>query len=491
MRLSKLTDLYRGGADPEIKGIASDSRKVRDGYLFAALPGNREDGARYIADAIRHGAVAVLCEPGTVFPPEQDIKAEKVFSENPRRALAHIATRFYGRQPETVAVVTGTNGKTSTVHFTQQLWEALGYKAASMGTLGVHGGGVYREGSLTTPDTIALQAELADLAAAGITHLAMEGSSHGLHQNRLDGVQATVAGFTNLSHDHLDYHKTMDEYLIAKAHLFSEILNPDGVAVLNADIPEFAALSRRCKARGCDILSYGYQGQDIKLDTVTPTSEGQVVKFSVKDAPYKIQLPLVGAFQVMNALCALGMVMGNNTAAAADIVPHLESLKGAPGRLQYVAGHPKGAIYVDYAHTPDALENILTALRAHTKGRLVCIIGCGGDRDAGKRPVMGKIANDLADMAIITDDNPRTEDPAQIRRAMLSEAAGALEIGDRGRAIEYAVSGLEEGDVLVIAGKGHEQGQIIGTKTVPFDDVKQVQNAITQLGNQKVRERSK
>ncbi|MEC7028375.1 MAG: Mur ligase family protein, partial [Pseudomonadota bacterium] len=261
MRLTDLTDLYQGDDNPEIKGISSDSRKVREGHLFVALSGVRDNGARYIADAIRHGAVAVLCQNGTSFPPEQDITAVKVFAENPRRELAHIAAKFYGQQPETLAVVTGTNGKTSTAHFTQQLWEAMGFKAASMGTLGVHGGGIHREGTLTTPDTIALHAELADLAAAGITHLAMEGSSHGLHQSRLDGVHATVAGFTNLSRDHLDYHKTMDDYLIAKAHLFSEILNADGVAMLNADIPEFEELNRRCGERGCKVISYGYQGR--------------------------------------------------------------------------------------------------------------------------------------------------------------------------------------------------------------------------------------
>ena len=483
MRLTDLTDLYQGEENPEIKGISSDSRKVREGHLFVALSGVRDDGARYIADAIRHGAVAVLCRHGTVFPPEQDITAVKVFAENPRRELAHIAAKFYGQQPETLAVVTGTNGKTSTVHFTQQLWEAMGFKAASMGTLGVHGGGIHREGTLTTPDTIALHAELADLAAAGITHLAMEGSSHGLHQSRLDGVHATVAGFTNLSRDHLDYHKTMDDYLIAKAHLFSEILNADGVAVLNADIPEFEELNGRCGERGCKVISYGYQGRTIKLHAVTPNPEGQLVSFSVNGTPHEIQLPLVGEFQVMNALCALGMVMGNTSSDGSDVIPHLVNLKGAPGRLQYVAGHPKGAVYVDYAHTPDALENILKALRAHTEGRLICIVGCGGDRDAGKRPVMGKIANDMADMVIITDDNPRTEDPELIRRAMLSEAAGALEIGDRAKAIQHGVSGLEKGDVLVIAGKGHEQGQLIGDKTIPFDDVTQAQDAISKLSN--------
>ncbi len=481
MRLADLVETYRGDFNPEIKGLTHDSRQVREGWLFAALPGVREDGARYIVDAIRHGAVAILAQPGTRIE-ETGEQVALVTHENPRRALAQIAARFYGKQPEFTVAVTGTNGKTSTVDFTRQLWQGLGLKAASLGTLGVRGPGVTKSGSLTTPDPVALQADLADLAAAGVTHLAMEASSHGLHQSRLDGVRASAAGFTNLSHDHLDYHNTMEDYLIAKAHLFAEILQPGGTAVLNADIPEFAELRARVEGRDCRLISYGWQGQDIKITGLTPTPAGQHLEIDVCGQSHQIDLPLVGEFQVMNALCALGLVIAGSPDSAEQAIKLLPTLKGVPGRLELVPGHPKGgAVYVDYAHTPDALENILKALRPHTHGRLLCIIGCGGDRDARKRPIMGKIAATRADLAIITDDNPRSEDPAPIRRAMMAGAQGAeniREIGDRREAIRWAINEMKEGDVLVIAGKGHEQGQIIGDTVEPFDDVTEAKQAM-------------
>ncbi len=487
MLLTELVDTYKGDLDPDIRGLTLDSRHVEEGYLFAAIPGSKEDGSRYIADAIYHGAAAILSVPehdSVEAYEETGQKVAFIHDENPRRCLAKLAAKFYGRQPETLVAVTGTNGKTSTVYFVQQIWHALGHKAASLGTLGVgqKNSIELRSGSITTPDPVSLHAELADLSAAGVTHLAMEASSHGLHQNRLDGVRATAAGFTNLSHDHLDYHSTMDEYLIAKAHLFNEILQDGGTAVLNADIPEYDDLAARVRERGCRILSYGHKGTDIALDSVVPAPDGQKISITIDDQTYDLMLPLVGGFQVMNALCALGLVIAADKSLTADAVKALENLKGAPGRLQFVSGHPAGAVYVDYAHTPDALENVLTALRPHTAGRLVCVVGCGGDRDPHKRPVMGRIAAQLSDLAVITDDNPRSEDPASIRAQMMRGAENkAREIGDRHEAIKWAIGELEKGDVLVIAGKGHEQGQIIGDHVAPFDDVKEAENAIGSI----------
>lgn len=483
MRLTELTDLYKGRRDPEILGLTQDSRQVKPGWLFAAVPGTRYDGRRFIGDAVMNGAVAVLAPSGTnIAALAKDIAL--VTDKNPRRALAGMAARFYGQQPGVTVAVTGTNGKTSTVDFVRQLWTMMGEKAASLGTLGVRGADVDKAGSLTTPDPVALHAEMADLAAAGVTHLAMEASSHGLHQNRLDGVRASAAGFTNLSHEHLDYHNTMEDYLIAKAHLFEEILCEGGVAVLNADIPEYEELCKRVADRGCRIISYGRAGKDITLQTLAPESDGQSFTVTVDGRDHDIKMPLVGDFQVMNALCALGLVMAeapDDKARTEKIIALLSGLKGVPGRLELVPGHPFGAVYVDYAHTPDALENALKALRPHTKGRLYCVIGCGGDRDSRKRPIMGKIAADFADFAIITDDNPRHEDPARIRAAMMAGAQDrAKEIGDRAEAIRWAVKKMMKGDVLLIAGKGHETGQIIGDTVTPFSDREQAQLAITQ-----------
>lgn len=477
LRLSKLNDAYRGNPDPEITGLTADSRSAGPGFLFAALPGTKTDGVRFIGDAVKKGAAAVLAARG-VKAPEGVALLE---SENPRRDFALLAAKFYGRQPQTIVAVTGTNGKTSSAHFAQQIWESLGHKAVSLGTIGVRGCGMDRDGSLTTPDPAVLHGELTRLVDAGVTHLAMEASSHGLHQFRLDGVRLRAAGFTNLSRDHLDYHAKMEDYMAAKTRLFSEVLPPGGTAVLNADVPEYGELKGLCVARNLKIIAYGKNGADIKLLRRAPMPGGQELTIEAGSAQYNIILPLVGSFMAMNALCALGLVMACG-GAAADAVDAMVGLKGAPGRLQIVEGHPSGAaIYVDYAHTPDALDNILRALRPHTAGRLVCIIGCGGDRDPGKRPLMGKIADELADIAIITDDNPRSEDPAKIRAAMMVETKRAREIGGRRDAIRAAVKDLKEDDVLVIAGKGHEQGQIVGSRVEPFDDVSEARQAIAQL----------
>lgn len=477
LRLSKLNDAYRGGPDPEITGLTADSRSVGPGYLFAALPGAKTDGARFIGDAVKKGAAAVLAARGVKVPEGVAL----IESENPRRDFALLAAKFFMRQPRTIVAVTGTNGKTSSAHFAQQIWESLGHKAVSLGTIGVRGCGMDRDGSLTTPDPAALHEELARLADAGVTHLAMEASSHGLSQFRIDGVKIRAAAFTNITRDHLDYHGDMADYFSSKMRLFSEVLPPGGTAVLNADIPEYDELKELCAQRGLKIMGYGEKGGDIKLLRRAPRPGGQDLLIEAGGAQFDIVLPLVGSFMAMNALCALGLIMACG-ASAEEAVGAMAGLKGAPGRLQIVEGHPSGAaIYVDYAHTPDALENILRALRPHTKGKLFCIIGCGGDRDPGKRHIMGKIADDMADIAIITDDNPRSEDPAKIRAAMMAGTRRAREIGGRREAVRAAVRDLEEGDVLVIAGKGHEQGQIIGSRVEPFDDVSEARKAIAQL----------
>jgi UDP-N-acetylmuramoyl-L-alanyl-D-glutamate--2,6-diaminopimelate ligase len=511
MSLRRLTDLmpgYAGAEDPVITGLTADSRAVRPGYLFAALPGTKADGREYIANAVKNGAAAILFSPsceagggvrggGQPFAPNSGVEAvppplapppaggrggSPVFIESgePRRDLARLAAAFYPRQPETVVAVTGTNGKTSTADFTRQLWAHCGLRAASLGTLGIRGEGVEKPGSMTTPDTVALHAELESLAGAGVTHLAMEASSHGIDQHRLDGVCVSAAGFTNLTLDHLDYHGTMDAYRAAKLRLFSEVLVADGVAVLNADSPEFGAC--RAAAAGRTVVDYGRMAQWLKLERLTVSATGQRMDLSVNGRQHSVDLPLASEFMAMNALCALGLAASahlNDRDFIHILIDGLARLKGAPGRLQRVGGPDAPAVYVDYAHTPDALEQVLKALRFHAEGRLITIIGCGGDRDRTKRPVMGRIASALADIAIVTDDNPRSEDPAAIRAAVLQGANGqALEIGDRHEAIARGVAMLEKGDVLVICGKGHEQGQTIQGQTLPFDDVKEAEKAM-------------
>lgn len=480
MRLSAITETP---SDVEITGITADSRQVKKGYVFAALPGSKANGAQFISDAISHGAVAILADEDSVLP--NGSGAVLITNRNPRLALAKMAAKFYGLQPAHIAAVTGTSGKTSTVSFTQSLWELSGIKgSASLGTLGVRGPGLIRSGSLTTPDTVSLHAELADLAAVGVTHLAMEASSHGLDQYRLDGVNVAVAGYSNLSRDHLDYHADMNEYFAAKSRLFSDVLRQDGTAVINADDDYGVRMIEIAQKAKRKVITFGVKGKDIRLISINAQPMGQNVKLSVFGKEYDVTIPLAGYFQVMNVLLALGMVLAGGEKAD-KIVPLISKLQGVPGRLQLVQGHPKGAaIYVDYAHKPAAVETVLNTLRPHTEGRLVCVIGCGGNRDAGKRPMMGKIASELADIAIITDDNPRHEDPATIRAAMMAganEAKGATEIAGRAAAIEWAVNELRAGDVLVIAGKGHEQGQIIGDVVEPFDDVIEAEKSINKV----------
>ena len=479
-----LSELANGGglgpaANIEISGIAADSREVRPGYLFAALSGTRRDGAEYIEDAIRHGAVAVLAEPRAEVR-RRDIPV--LTDANPRRRLAFMAARFYGAQPAVIAAVTGTNGKTSVASFTRQIWTALGHKAASLGTLGVFGPGIDLPLGHTTPDPVVLHRMLAEIKHHGIEHLALEASSHGLDQHRLDAVELMAAGFTNLTRDHFDYHPTMEGYLAAKLRLFDALLRPGGTAVVNADDPVLPAIEAVCRGRGHRLMTFGRDGKELQIVAVIPHARGQHLTADVLGRRIDIDLPLVGSFQAGNVLCALGLVIacGGDADRAIAALPRLD---GVPGRMQLVATHPQGApVFVDYAHTPDALETVLRGLRPHTERRLSVVFGCGGDRDRGKRPLMGRIAAELADRVIVTDDNPRSEDPASIRQAILAASPGAIEIGDRAAAIQAGVAGLRAGDVLVLAGKGHERGQIIGSEVRPFDDAEVARAAVASLG---------
>ncbi len=479
-----LSELINGdgtaAGNVDIRGLTADSREVRPGYLFAALPGSRLDGADFVADAVARGAVAVLAfEGANIELPSGQVRL--VTDAAPRRRLAQMAARFYPAQPRVVAAVTGTNGKTSVVAFTRQIWERMGLPSASLGTLGIVGKGLACALPHTTPDPVTLHQALSDLAAAGVAHLAIEASSHGLDQCRMDAVRVSVAGFTNLSQDHLDYHADAAAYLAAKLRLFDTVMAPGGTAVLNADAPEFARLVAVCRARRHRILGFGRAGEDLRLIEATPCAGGQRLVVDAEGHRHQVTLPLAGGFQAVNALCAVGLVMACG-GAADEAFAALPSLSGVPGRLQHVASHPCGApVYVDYAHTPDALANVLEALRPHASGRLVVVFGCGGDRDAAKRPMMGAIAARLADRALVTDDNPRSEDPAAIRATILAACPGAEEFDDRGAAIAAALADLRPGDVLVIAGKGHEQGQIVGDRVIAFDDATAARDAVAAL----------
>lgn len=480
----RLTELMAGepkyrpdpDQDPEIAGLTEDSRKVDHGYLFAALKGLSRDGRSFIHDALIKGAAAILTEPDT--PTPAGVTIPFIPSENPRYRYAKLAAKFYAKQPETVAAITGTNGKTSVAHFTKLMWDVLGHGAGSIGTLGTHARDIHIPELRTTPDPVSLHQTLADLADHGITHLAMEASSHGLHQYRMDGVRVSVAAFTNLTRDHLDYHGTEEAYFTAKSRLFKEILSPEGTAVINADVPQFTPLTEICKARGTKVISYGRDAKDIRLKTVRPAANGIFMEVEIGRRTYPVQLPLVGVFQVMNALAALGIVMAGGepveTAMAA-----LETLTGVRGRMEVVGTTQQGAgVIVDYAHTPDALMTVLAAARPHCSGRLICVFGCGGDRDAGKRPLMAKAVRQLADIGILTDDNPRTENPAQIRADAKTAFPEVIDIADRREAIQRAVADLKQGDLLIIAGKGHETVQVIGTQAVHFDDAEEARTAI-------------
>ena len=460
--------------DPEITGVTSDSRMVRPGYLFTAMPGSRVDGRTFIKAAVKAGAAAVLA-PDDV----KDLDVPVIHALDPRRAYALAASSFYRqRQPATVVAVTGTNGKTSVANFCMQIFTVLGHKAASMGTLGVRiGDEPITPPGMTTPDAGEVARLLAELADRGVTHLALEASSHGVDQRRLDGVKIAAAGFTNLSQDHLDYHGTMGVYRAAKLRLFDSLLPRGGTAVLNADSDAFSTFAATARLSGQTLYSVGSAGQGLTLISRTPTPAGQTLRVAAGGKTYDVKLPLAGEFQASNALVAAGLVIAAGEPAD-KVLAALDRLTGVAGRLQRVASKGGAEAYVDYAHTPDGLETVLTALRPHTRGKLVVVFGAGGDRDRTKRPIKGEIAARLADVAIVTDDNPRSEDPAAIRAAILEGAAGALEIGDRRTAIVHAASMLADGDVLVVAGKGHEQGQIVAGVTHPFDDAAVTREAL-------------
>lgn len=483
MRLSELINGDRAACDPalnalaaagaldlDIQGVTSDSRAVRPGFLFAALPGSATDGRRFIPEAVARGAVAVLTPTG-----DDTLSLEgvcRIPDSNPRHRLARMAAKFYGAQPATIVAVTGTNGKTSVAEFARRLWAGNGTASASLGTLGLVAEGTLSGPGLTTPDPVALHATLRDLAMAGIDHLAMEASSHGLDQCRLDGVRVAAAAFTNLSQDHLDYHGDLKAYFDAKLRLFSALLVEGGAAVLNRDIPQFARIAEICRGRGISVTGFGVSElADFRVLRRAPTALGQDLVLRLDGVEHRVFLPLVGSFQLMNALAALGLVARAGARPVAEFLEALAGLSGVPGRLQLVGRHATGApVYVDYAHTPDALTTLLGALRPHVAGRLICVFGAGGDRDAAKRPLMGAAVSAGADLGIVTDDNPRTEDPSEIRRAVLEGCPGAREIGDRAAAIEAGIGVLGPTDALVIAGKGHETGQSIGDTVLPFDD---------------------
>ncbi len=481
MRLSELIQENHAASAIEIRGLSADSREVQPGYLFAALSGVEQDGAAYIGNAIEHGAVAVLTAPH-VKVPNQTIHV--VTDNNPRRKLALLAARFYAEQPRWIAAVTGTNGKTSIAWFVRQIWEILGYKSASLGTLGAMAPGFPPSPSLTTPDPVTLHRLLAEFVEAGIDHAVIEASSHGLAQYRLDGVRVTAAAFTNLTRDHLDYHRTEEEYFYAKKRLFAEVMPPGRAAVINADSDYATEVEALCWARGNRIITYGETARDLRLAGTWITDVGQTITIEYKDERYDVALPLAGKFQASNVLAAAGLVMATSGMPIESIFKALEKLTPVPGRLELAARHPNGApVFVDYAHTPDGLKNCLEALRPYAKGRLIVVFGCGGNRDAGKRPEMGAVACAFADVIYVTDDNPRKEDPAVIRAQIREACPSAIEIGDRGEAIRAAVGDLKPEDVLVVAGKGHEQGQILATETIPFNDADAVRDAVAQLGS--------
>ncbi len=453
----------------EVTGLTADSRKVAPGFLFAALPGGQTDGRDFIDEAVDKGAVAVLAPAGTELK-DYGRPIALVEDANPRRRLAVLAARFFDAQPELVAAVTGTNGKTSVADFTRQIWDRAALPAASLGTLGLVPPHECAPSSLTTPDPVELHQCLAALAEDGIRRLVIEASSHGLDQFRLDGVRIAAAAFTNLSRDHLDYHGDMPAYFTAKRRLFAELVESGGTAVLNADDPAFPDLEEVALARGLRVLSYGRAGRNLVLREVAPTPNGLFITFDLCGQREQAALPLAGTFQAYNVLAALGLAIATGADREAAVAA-LATLEGVAGRMERIGRTPSGGeIYVDYAHTPDALATALKALRPHAQGRLWVVFGCGGDRDRGKRPQMGAIATELADRAIVTDDNPRSEDPATIRAEILAAAPGGREIGDRRQAIDTAIAELAEGDVLVIAGKGHEPGQIVGDRVLPFDD---------------------
>lgn len=481
-----LIDLIRAVSEPliypstaanlTITHITADSRQVKPGTLFVALKGEKTDGGAFITQAKQQGAVGALCDSHSTI---HESGMALVRAVNPRLALAQMAACFYAKQPKHMVAVTGTDGKTSTADFFRQLCHMQGQRSASIGTLGVISGlgEVLYPGSHTTPDPVTLHHMLAELSASRVTHVAMEASSHGLHQYRLDGVKLEAAAFTNIARDHLDYHRNEENYFHAKARLFAELLPEGKTAVINQDDARFARLQAICQQRRHHIIGFGRSGGEFHIRELALYPQGQKASLTLFGKNYEVEIPLVGAFQTMNILAALGMATGCGLELDL-LLKSLQTLRGVPGRLELAAMLNNGAsVYVDYAHTPAALGNILRTLRPHTHGKLHVVFGCGGDRDSGKRPEMGKIAAELADYVIVTDDNPRSENPAAIRRAVMDACPDAKEVADRKEAIYGAIEATKKGDVVVIAGKGHEKTQIIGSQALPFDDVQVAREA--------------
>jgi UDP-N-acetylmuramoyl-L-alanyl-D-glutamate--2,6-diaminopimelate ligase len=484
MKLSKILENINTNnqdiIDCDIKGIAINSNLVSTDFIFVAIPGSKVNGAKFIPEAIKNGASVILVpDDYTLNTVKNNIQFIKL--NNIRKDLGIILSSFYDKKPENVHAITGTNGKTSIADFLRQITTILGYNSASMGTLGVIRENQQPQESLTTPDCVTMHNNLNQLANDNINYIAIEASSHGLDQNRLAGVQADVAGFTNLTQDHLDYHKNMETYLEAKSKLFTEVLKPNGVAVLNADIEQFEKLKNICKETSRKFVSYGKNGNEFKLISRLPTNIGQKLNLEIYGVKYEIEIPLVGEFQAMNILCATAMAT-SLTNRPNKVIETLPKIKGAKGRLEFVGKTPNNAsIYIDYAHTPDALKNVINALRPHCNKKLHVLFGCGGDRDKGKRPLMGKIANDLADIVIVTDDNPRSEKAATIRNEIMNACPNGINIGDRTAAIKYAIRTLKNGEVLVLAGKGHETGQKIGNKIIKQSDHQDAIDSIEEL----------
>ncbi|GMB80656.1 UDP-N-acetylmuramoyl-L-alanyl-D-glutamate--2,6-diaminopimelate ligase [Shinella zoogloeoides] len=481
MKISDLagpeTNDLGAAAATDVGGIASDSRKVRPGDLFVALAGTKADGSAFIADAVARGAAAVVVAEAA----SAEASVPVIPVRNPRRFLALAAARFYGRQPETMVAVTGTAGKTSVASFTRQIWEHAGHPAAMIGTTGVVAPGRNDYGSLTTPDPVSLHALLAELADAGVTHAAMEASSHGLDQSRLDGVRLSAGAFTNLGRDHMDYHPTVEHYMASKMRLFDTLLPKGAPAVIYADDEWSGAANEAARKAGLDVRTVGRKGDYLTLKRVEHFRHKQTAEIHAGGDIHEVHIPLAGDFQVANALVAAGLAMSTGVSASLAMAA-LEKLVGASGRLELVGHTKSGALaYVDYAHKPDALENVLTSVRPFTTGRVIVVFGCGGDRDKGKRPIMGEIATRLADVVIVTDDNPRSEVPEVIRSEIMAAAKGATEIGDRAEAIRSAVRMLQSGDTLIVAGKGHEEGQTVGSVTLPFSDHAELGKALEEL----------
>ena len=458
----KLSDICKIKSDMVVKGITADSREVEQGFIFGSL----NDDA-YVEDAVTKGAKVVIV--GQDYEKEF-AGVEVIRVANPAKVYAEMVAKYYGAQPCHMAAITGTNGKTSIADFVRQILSNMGIKAASIGTLGViRSDGESKDLANTTPNNVTLHKILKELKTEGFEHVILEASSHGLHQGRLDGVEFEVAGFTNLTRDHLDYHKTFENYFNAKMILFAERLKVGGVAVLNADVDCYGKIAEICLARRQKIISYGIKGKEIKLLKSYPQATGQILDLEYFGNRIEVEVSLVGGFQASNVMCAIGLA-GALSGKYDEVIKFVSQIQGAKGRLELVGIKNGAAIYIDYAHTPDALEQVLKALRGHTQNKLKVLFGCGGNRDKGKRPIMGQIANDLADEVFVSDDNPRFEDADVIREEIMASCQKGINIKDRAIAIKKAMDTLQSGDVLVLAGKGHETGQYVKGEVLPFSD---------------------